>query len=179
MPGEIFLDLGCGRGNDVINAARMVGADGIAYGLDFTEKMLSAAEKNRAESEVTNAEIIKGELDSIPLDNDSINVVISNCAINHSECKLAVYNEINRIMKPGGRFIVSDILAEKELPLEVREDPQARAACYGGAITRDEYYKAIQMSGFSKPEVLEESKPYKKEGVSVFSITLRSYKTVY
>lgn len=174
--GEVVLDLGSGRGNDVIKAARQSGSTGKAYGVDFTRRMVQVAESTRKKLRVTNAEFLEGAIDKIPLGNDSVDVVISNCTINHAQDKSSVYAEIYRVLKPGGRFIVSDVLADKDLPEEVKNDPEAWAACYGGAIVKEEYMDAIQQGGFNSVEILEESAPYEKGGVMVISSTIRGIK---
>lgn len=176
VSGEVFLDLGSGRGMDVIRAARMVEPDGFAYGVDYTEKMLKVSENNRMKLKIQNAEFLNSSIETIPLDDNKVDVVISNCTINHAQDKAAVYKEIHRVLKPGGRFIVSDVLAEHELPEEVRNDPAAWAACYGGAIPEKEYYEAVSSGGFDAIEILEKSQPYEKGGVMVLSVTLRGYK---
>ena len=175
--GERIVDLGSGRGNDVLKAARMVGPEGRAYGVDFTPKMIRVAEINRKKLKIQNAEFLEGEIHRIPLEDESAHVIISNCTINHARDKSAVYREIHRALKPGGRFVVSDILAEKPLPREVVEDPEAWAGCYGGAIVKEEYFEAMGSAGFKDWEVLEESKPYEKGGVMVISMTIRAYKS--
>lgn len=176
VEGEIVLDLGSGRGMDTIKAAKLVGNAGQSIGLDFTDKMIEVAEINRNKLNIQNVRFIKGNIESIPLEDKSIDVVISNCTINHSKNKKAVYSEIYRVLKNGGRFIVSDIIAENKLPDSVVNDPQAWADCYGGAIPLNEYYECIAEAGFEMLDVLEESEPYEKGGVMVRSITIRSYK---
>jgi len=173
---EIFVDLGSGRGNDVLKAARKTGSNGFAYGIDYTEEMLLIAETSRKKLRLDNAKFINSPIESIPLDSNSADVIISNCTINHAKDKSAVYSEIYRILKSGGRFVVSDVIAEKELPEEVTNDPEAWAACYGGSIVKDKYFDAIREGGFTDIEVIELSDPYDKGGVMVQSITLRGFK---
>lgn len=174
--GEIVLDLGSGRGMDTIKAAKLAGENGKAIGLDFTEKMIDVSEVNRKKLNIANASFIKGNIESIPLEDKSVDVVISNCTINHSKDKKAVYSEIYRVLKKGGRFIVSDVIAETKLPDSVVNDPQAWADCYGGAIPMNEYFECIADAGFELLDILEESDAYEKGGVMVRSITIRSYK---
>jgi len=170
---EIIVDLGSGRGAEVLKAATKASH---AYGIDFTEEMIETAKASAEKLEMKNAEFIYGAIDKIPLPDDSVHVVISNCTINHAQDKQKVYSEICRIMKPGGRFVVSDIIAEKQIPADIANDPEAIAGCYGGAITKEPYFDAISSAGFSEIEILEESLPYDKSGVSVISLTLKGYK---
>jgi arsenite methyltransferase len=170
--GEILVDLGCGRGQDVIRAAGRVGAAGRAIGIDRTPAML---EKARASvpAFLANVRFVCCDLAALALDDACANVVISNCTINHAADKEAVYREIHRVLRPGGRFVVSDVIAEEELPEAVRNDPAAWAACYGGAIPEPAYLDAIRRAGFATVEVLHRSEPYEKGGVTVRSLTLR------
>lgn len=175
-PGEDLLDIGSGRGMDVLKAARLVGPEGSARGIDFTDAMLAVAEANRRKLRLDNASFLQGDMDALPLEDESVDVVISNCAINHAPDKAAVYREIFRVLKAGGRAVVSDIIAPRPLPAEVVADPDAWAGCYGGAIPRAEYTRAITGAGFGEPEVLELSQPYDKGPVQVQSITVKFYK---
>jgi ubiquinone/menaquinone biosynthesis C-methylase UbiE len=175
-PGEVLVDLGSGRGNDVLKAAEIVGSEGMAYGVDFTPRMIQVAEINRKKLGVNNAKFLEGEIHRIPLDDSSVDIVISNCTVNHAKDKAAVYRDIFRVLKPGGRFIISDILAENDLPEEVKNDPEAWAACYGGAIVKEEYFEAVRDGGFNELEILEESAPYEKGTVMVISMTLKGVK---
>lgn len=174
--GEVFLDLGSGRGMDVIRGARVVGSEGKAIGIDITKEMLFIAEENRKKLKIKNAEFIESPIDSIPLEDNSIDAVISNCTINHAKDKTKVYFEVFRVLKPGGRVIVSDVLAKEKLPDEIANDPQAVAACYGGAIPKEEYFSALKNAGFKEVEILEESAPYEKGGVTVLSLTIKCIK---
>lgn len=173
--GEKVLDLGCGRGNDVLAAAGIIGYDGIAVGLDLTKKMIDEAEKNRISREIQNAKFVVGEVEDIPLDADSFDVVISDCVINHAKDKQKVYKEIYRVLKNGGRFIVSDVVSIERLPDEVANNPEAWADCYGGAIPEDEYIKAIKNAGFEAIEYLKR-REYLKEGYKLASITIKGIK---
>ncbi len=174
--GEVFIDLGCGRGNDVLKAAGRVGRTGMSYGVDFTKEMIEIAEINKKKLRVENAEFLESEIEKLPFQDSTADVIISNCTINHSKDKTAVYKEIYRVLKTGGRFVVSDIIAENELPPEVRNDPKAWAGCYGGAVPKQEYFTAVAAGGFKEAEILEESEPYEKGGVIVRSITVRAHK---
>jgi arsenite methyltransferase len=173
--GEVLVDLGSGRGGDVIRAARLVGPSGKAMGIDASLAMVEKA-RSATPSELTNVRFVCCDLAALELEAASVDVVISNCTINHAPDKVAVYREIHRVLKPGGRFVVSDIIAQQTLPDSVRNDPAAWAACYGGAIPQDEYMAAMATAGFAQVEVLQESKPYPKGGVMIRSMTIRGYK---
>jgi ubiquinone/menaquinone biosynthesis C-methylase UbiE len=173
--GEVLLDLGSGRGRDVIRAARQVGPSGQAIGIDRTQAMIDKA-VSATPPDLGNVRFVCCDLAALALDSASADVVVSNCTINHAPDKTAVYREIHRVLKPGGRFVVSDIIAEQTLPESVRNDPEAWAACYGGALPEDEYFAAIVAAGFGKVELLAQTKPYEKGGVRIRSMTIRGYK---
>jgi arsenite methyltransferase len=173
--GEVLLDLGSGRGRDVVRAARLVGPTGKAIGIDRTQAMIDKA-VSATPPELANVRFVCCDLAALALDSARADVVVSNCTINHAPDKAAVYREIHRVLKPGGRFVVSDIIAEQTLPESVRNDPDAWAACYGGAIPEDEYLAAIAAAGFDKVEILAQTKPYEKGGVMIRSMTIRGYK---
>ena len=135
-PGEVCLDLGSGRGNDVIRMAEEAGENGFAYGIDLSDGMVKKARTNLIKFGVTNAEIIQSDMESLPLKDNSVDVTISNCTINHSSNKEAVWSEVFRVLKPGGRFVVSDIYSTTPIADEYRNDPQAVAECWAGAVTR-------------------------------------------
>jgi SAM-dependent methyltransferase len=135
-PGEIVLDLGSGGGIDVLLSAKRVGPTGFAYGLDMTDEMLALAEKNKAESGAKNVTFLKGHIEEIPLPNNSVDVIISNCVINLSGDKDAVIREAFRVLKPGGRFAVSVLVLFGDLPPSVRADLVAYFVCVGGALVR-------------------------------------------
>ncbi|MEA4900771.1 methyltransferase domain-containing protein [Desulfitobacterium sp.] len=173
--GEKVLDLGCGRGGETIEAAKRVGPKGFAWGLDLTPRMIDLAKERAQKERVKNAKFIMASMDQIPFEHDCLDAVLSNCAINHVEDKAAVYREIHRVLKQGGRFIVSDIMTEKPLPREIREDPEAIAECFGGAITVQEYGEALSNAGFTKIEVFKERR-YLKNGYEMISRTFQGYK---
>jgi arsenite methyltransferase len=170
--GEVFIDLGCGRGQDVLAAANRVGEQGQAIGIDLTPAMIEKARAAMPAS-LRNVRFVCCDLAALDLPDGCANVVISNCTINHAVDKAAVYREIHRVLASGGRFVVSDVIAETELPASVRNDPAAWAACYGGAVPETEYLGAIARAGFRTVEVLHRSAPYEKGGVMVRSVTLR------
>ena len=147
-PGETVLDLGSGAGLDVLLSARRVGAHGKAYGLDMTDEMLAEANANKIRSGLTNAEFLKGTIESIPLPDNSVDVVISNCVINLSVDKDQVFREIFRVLRPGGRIAVSDIVLTKPLPESVRVSLLAWAGCVAGALTDEEYRSKLAAAGF-------------------------------
>ena len=147
-PGEVVLDLGSGGGIDVLLSARRVGPTGFAYGLDITDEMLDLARRNAAERGVNNVQFLKGEIEHIPLPDASVDVVISNCVINLSADKGQVLREAFRVLKPGGRFAVSDIVVQGQLPAEVRRDMEAWAGCVAGALEEDEYRRLLADAGF-------------------------------
>ena len=175
--GEFCVDLGSGRGNDVIRLAEEVGENGYVYGIDISEGMITKAKANLEKFEVSNAEILKAELENLPLENDSVNLVISNCTINHAADKQAVWNEVYRILKTSGRFVVSDIYATSPIADEYRNDPAAVAECWAGAVTKDEYLTMLENAGFKDIIIYEESAPYAKGNAEVASLTISGFKT--
>jgi arsenite methyltransferase len=176
VEGEVLVDLGSGRGRDVVRAAGQVGPKGKALGIDRTPAMIEKAVSTMP-PDLGNVSFVCCDLAALAVESASADVVISNCTINHAPDKTAVYREIHRILKPGGRFVVSDVIAEQALPESVRSDPEAWAACYGGAIPEDEYLAAIATAGFDKVEIVQQTKPYEKGGVMIRSMTIRGYKS--
>ncbi|MDD3195293.1 MAG: methyltransferase domain-containing protein [Paludibacter sp.] len=174
--GEVCVDLGSGRGTDVIKLADEVGDTGFVYGVDISEGMISKATANLAKFEVTNAKILQAELEQLPLDADSVNCLISNCTINHATDKPAVWKEVYRVLVPGGRFVVSDIYATSPISEEYRTDPVAVAECWAGAVTRAEYLTMLEEAGFRNIRIFEESKPYPKGKAEVASFTISGEK---
>jgi SAM-dependent methyltransferase len=175
VPGETVVDLGCGRGQDVVRAAALVRDGGRAIGVDLSDEMLEQA-RRLVPASLTNVAFVRSGFAPLDLPDAVADVVISNCAINHAPDKEAAYREIHRVLRPGGRFVVSDVIAEEELPGAVRSDPAAWAACYGGAIPEDAYVGAAARAGFDAVEVLERSEPYEKGGVRIRSLTLKGTK---
>lgn len=147
--GETVLDLGSGGGIDVLLSARRVGPTGKAYGLDMTDEMLALANENKAKSGLTNVEFLKGEIEAIPLPDNSVDVVISNCVINLSGDKDKVFAEAFRVLKPGGRFAVSDTVALSEISQELRNDMKLWASCLSGSLTDKEYIAKLTAAGFT------------------------------
>jgi arsenite methyltransferase len=153
-PGEIVLDLGSGGGIDVLLSARRVGPAGKAYGLDMTDDMLALARKNAAEAGATNVEFLKGELEAIPLPGDSVDVIISNCVINLAADKDRVLAEARRVLKPGGRFAVSDIVVRGEVSEEIRKNVELWIGCVAGAMEENEYAEKLAAAGFVDIEIV-------------------------
>jgi len=146
--GETVLDLGSGGGIDVLLSARRVGPAGKAYGLDMTDEMLELARKNQAEAGVTNVEFLKGEIEDIPLPANSVDVIISNCVINLSGDKDRVLAEAFRVLKPGGRFAVSDVVVRGAVPAEIRKSVELWVGCVAGAMEESEYVGKLEKAGF-------------------------------
>jgi SAM-dependent methyltransferase len=151
--GEVVLDLGSGGGIDVILSAGRVGPGGTAYGLDFTDEMLALARRNAAEAGVTNVHFLKGAIEQVPLPADSVDVVISNCVINLSVDKPAVLTEMARVLRPGGRLGISDVVAEDHLTPEQRAERGSYVGCIAGALSRSEYIAGLDAAGFEQVSV--------------------------
>ena len=175
-PGEICIDLGSGRGTDVLRMAEQAGESGFAFGIDISDGMLATARENAAKFEVTNVKFIQCELEKLDLSDQTADLVISNCTINHAADKSAAWSEIFRVLKSGGRFVISDIYAISEVPEEYRNDPVAVSECWAGSVTREEYLKTLADSGFRSVTILEESKPYAKGNIEVCSFTITGQK---
>ena len=173
---EVCVDLGSGRGTDVIRLAETVGSGGFVYGIDIADGMIEKSLKTTQRLGVSNVDFLKSTLEEIKLNDAIADLVISNCTINHSSDKQAVWNEIYRILKKGGRFVISDIYSTTPVPDEYRNDPEAIAECWAGSATRDEYLKQLETAGFPTISILEESAPYIKGKVMVVSWTIASQK---
>ena len=148
--GEVVLDLGSGGGIDVLLSARRVGPAGKAYGLDMTDEMLALARENQRKAGVDNAEFLKGEIEAIPLPDASVDVIISNCVVNLSADKRKVIAEAFRVLKPGGRFAVSDVVVRGEMPAEVRTSMELWIGCVAGALTEQEFRSLLREAGFEQ-----------------------------
>lgn len=151
--GETVLDLGSGGGIDVLLSARRVSPGGKAYGLDMTDEMLELARENQKKAGVSNVEFLKGEMESIPLPDNSVDVIISNCVINLSADKDRVLHEAFRVLKPGGRFAVSDVITRGEVPPEIRESILLWVGCIAGAMDESEYRMKLEKAGFRDIEI--------------------------
>ncbi|MEW6522780.1 MAG: arsenic resistance N-acetyltransferase ArsN2 [Bacillota bacterium] len=154
-PGEVVLDLGSGAGIDVFLAARRVGPTGHVYGLDMTDAMLETARAQQKEAGITNVTFLKGEIESLPFAQDTFDVVISNCVINLSPDKRQVFREVGRVLKPGGRFAVTDVVLTKPLSSAMRDDPQLWSQCVAGALRVDEYRQYLEDAGMEAVSVEE------------------------
>ena len=152
-PGEIVLDLGSGGGIDVLLSAKRVGPTGKAYGVDMTDEMLALARENQKKAGVQNVEFLKGTIENIPLPENSVDVIISNCVINLSGDKDRVIREAFRVLKPGGRFAVSDVVVRGDVPADVRKSMELWVGCMAGALQESEYLQKLQEAGFTSMEV--------------------------
>jgi ubiquinone/menaquinone biosynthesis C-methylase UbiE len=165
--GEVVLDLGSGGGIDVLLSAQRVGATGKAYGLDMTDEMLALANENKRKAGVENVEFLKGEIEHIPLPDNSVDVIISNCVINLSVDKDRVLREALRVLKPGGRFAVSDVVTRGEIPAEIRRSVLLWVGCVAGALEENEYRNKLQQAGFENIEI-EPTRVYRVEDAREF-----------
>jgi arsenite methyltransferase len=165
--GEVVLDLGSGGGIDVLLSARRVGASGKAYGLDMTDEMLALARENQKKAAVDNVEFLKGEIENIPLPDNSVDVIISNCVINLSADKDRVLREAFRVLKPGGRFAVSDVVVRGDVPPEVRKNVELWVGCIAGALRDTEYIDKLEAAGFGQVEI-EPTRVYNVEDARQF-----------
>jgi arsenite methyltransferase len=166
-PGEVVLDLGSGGGIDVLLSAKRVGPTGKAYGLDMTDEMLALANENKRRSGIENVEFLKGEIENIPLPDASVDVVISNCVINLSADKDAVIREAFRVLKPGGRLAVSDVVTRGDVPREIRQSVLAWVGCVAGAMEENEYRSKLKSAGFEEIQ-LEPTRVYHVEDAREF-----------
>jgi arsenite methyltransferase len=153
--GETVLDLGSGGGIDVLLSAQRVGPTGLAYGLDMTDEMLDLARRNQTEAGVANVQWLRGRIEEVPLPRDTVDVIISNCVINLSGDKPQVLREAARVLKPGGRFAISDVIADDDMDDATRSDMQAYTGCIAGALTRDEFTKALRAAGLTDITITE------------------------
>ena len=166
-PGQIVLDLGSGGGIDVLLSAKRVGPEGKAYGLDMTDEMLALARENQRKAGATNVEFLKGTIEAIPLPDNSVDVIISNCVINLSSDKDAVLREAFRVLKPGGRFAVSDVVVRGDVPADIRRSMELWVGCIAGALEETEYAAKLREAGFADIEV-EPWRVYKTDDARAF-----------
>jgi arsenite methyltransferase len=172
-PGETVLDLGSGGGIDVLLSARRVGPTGKAYGLDMTDEMLALARENRRTSGLTNVEFLKGEIEAIPLPDASVDVIISNCVINLSADKDRVFAEARRVLRPGGRFAVSDVVSRRPVRDDVRRSIELWVGCVAGALDADDYRRRLTAAGFVDIE-LEPARVYAAADAAFMSAFVRA-----
>jgi SAM-dependent methyltransferase len=166
-PGEVVLDLGSGGGIDVLLSARRVGPTGKAYGLDMTEDMLALARENQRAAGLHNVEFLKGEIEAIPLPDSSVDVIISNCVINLSADKDKALREAFRVLKPGGRFAVSDVVVRGQVPAEVRRSMELWVGCVAGALSEEDYTRLLREAGFEEIGI-EPTRVYRFEHAKAF-----------
>ncbi len=165
--GETVLDLGSGGGIDVLLSAKRVGAGGKAYGLDMTDEMLHLARRNAEAAGVENVEFLKGHIEQIPLPDESVDVILSNCVINLSSDKARVLSEAARVLRPGGRFAVSDVIADEDMDEATRKDMQQWTGCVAGALTRGGYAALLDKAGLEKPEIVETHRVHSSAGSAI------------
>jgi SAM-dependent methyltransferase len=166
-PGEVVLDLGSGGGIDVLLSANRVGPAGKAYGLDMTDEMLALARENQRRAGVTNVEFLKGDIEHIPLPDASVDVIISNCVINLAADKGEVLREAFRVLKPGGRFAVSDVVVQGDVPADIRRSVELWIGCIAGALEEQEYAAMLSAAGF-RDVSLEPTRVYRAEDARAF-----------
>jgi ubiquinone/menaquinone biosynthesis C-methylase UbiE len=169
--GETVLDLGSGAGADVLISARRVGPSGRAIGLDMTDEMLDLARRNAREASVANAEFVKGYIEQIPLSDASVDVVISNCVLNLSGDKTQVIREAARVLKPGGRFAISDVVADPDMDAATRADMRQWTGCIAGALTREQFVQALDAAGLTDIEVRETHRVHEHAGAAIIRAT--------
>src|SRR5208282_2628598 len=167
MPGQTVLDLGSGGGIDVLLSAQRVGPTGKAYGLDMTDEMLALARENQRKAGVQNVEFLKGEIENIPLAENTVDVIISNCVINLSADKDRVLREAFRVLRPGGRFAVSDVVVRGEVPAQIRKNMELWVGCVAGALKDSEYVEKLTAAGFEEV-TMEPTRVYKVEDARQF-----------
>jgi arsenite methyltransferase len=165
--GEVVLDLGSGAGGDALISARRVGPSGRVYGLDMTDEMLELARRNAAEAGAANVEFLKGVIEEVPLPDASVDVVISNCVINLSADKRRVLHEAARVLRPGGRFAVSDVIADEDMDADTRADMQQWTGCVAGALTRAQFQRELAEAGFEEIEVRETHRVHEKASSAI------------
>jgi ubiquinone/menaquinone biosynthesis C-methylase UbiE len=165
--GEVVLDLGSGGGEDVFISASRVGPSGQVYGVDMTDEMLELARRNQREAEIENVEFLKGTIEDVPLPDDSVDVIISNCVINLSGDKPAVFREAARVLRPGGRFAVSDIVADPGMDEATRLDMAQWTGCIAGALSEDEFRRELEGAGFENVEIRETHRVHDQAGSAI------------
>lgn len=170
----VILDLGCGRGKETIYAAKKM-PNGKAVGVDITEAMIEEAKVNLIRENLTNVEFMKGDIENLPLKDETFDYVISNCVINHAKNKQRAYSEIRRVLKSSGYFVISDPVTKFPLPQEIKNSSKEWADCFGGALTEEEYIESIMRAGFLKVEIINR-REYIKKGYDFVSLTIKAWK---
>ena len=165
--GETVLDLGSGGGIDVLLSASRVGPTGKVYGLDMTDEMLKLARENQRRAGAVNVEFLKGTIEAVPLPDDSVDAIISNCVINLSGDKSAVFAEAARVLRPGGRFAVTDVIADPDMDEETRRSVAAWTGCVAGALTADEFRAGLEAAGFGEVELVETHRVHEHAGSAI------------
>ena len=173
--GDTILDLGCGKGKETMQAAILAGTTGLAVGLDITDEMISEATKSADAAGISNIRFLAANIEEIPFAEGYFDKVLSNCVINHAKDKKKVYTEIYRVLKINGCFVISDAVTKIPLPEDIKNDADAWAQCFGGAVTEEEYLQDILQAGFEAPEILKR-REYIKNGYDFISLTLKAYK---
>jgi arsenite methyltransferase len=173
--GEVVLDLGSGGGIDVLLSARRVAPTGRAYGLDMTDEMLALARENQRHAGVENVDFLKGTIEEIPLPDDSVDVVISNCVINLSSDKPSVFREAARVLRPGGRFAVTDVVADEGMDEATRKDMAAWTGCVAGALTESEFERELEGAGFEDVEIRETHRVHEHAGSAIVRARLPTH----
>ena len=174
--GEVCVDLGCGRGAVALRLGARVGPEGRVFGVDVTPAMLEVARARAAEAGLSNVTFISSSFESLDLEGDLAHWVVSNCALNHARDKARVWGEISRVLRPGGRFVVSDIYAVEPIAEQYRDDPVAVAECWAGAETKEAYLEHIAQAGLVEVVVSDESEPYEKAHARLVSFTISGVK---
>ncbi len=174
-PGQYVLDIGCGLGREVIKFAQQVGPRGLAVGIDITLNLIEEAQKNAQKKNIDNVQFVYADMENLTFQDNMFDKIFSNCVINHAPDKLKVFQEIFRILKVQGEIVISDAVSQQPLPAEVKNDPEAWAQCYGGAVTYLEYQEILLKAGFENIKVLKK-RDYLKEGYPFSSITFRAVK---
>jgi len=165
--GETVLDLGSGGGLDVLLSAQRVGPTGKAYGLDMTDEMLELGRENQHKAGAENVDFLKGTIEDIPLPEDSVDVIISNCVINLSADKPAVFREAARVLRPGGRFAVTDVVADPDMDEQTRRDMQQWTGCIAGALTEDDFHRELAAAGLEEIELIETHRVHEHAGSAI------------
>ena len=173
--GDVCVDLGSGRSIDSIKMAEKAAH---VFGIDISDGMINKAKRNAEKFEIKNVTFIKANLESLPIKDDYVDLLISNCTINHAGDKQKVWNEVFRILKPNGTFVVSDIYSSEPVPSEYKNDPEAVAECWAGSVTKEVYIDQLAIAGFKDIEIIEESEPYEKGKITVTSWTIKGQKEI-